>query len=453
MTPASLPAVSASPSTNPPAPRRPGRVWLGWSIAYVAIVLLTATVLAAGQVASEQIAAPAATHAPPPAHAKAPHRAPTHKPPTRTIPRQPTRGQPGTPFGSAFTAVLWPTAEGWGIVFVLGLVIVAISKASIASSQRQQAEAHAAALERQHQVEAFMAAPLSPVSPDQLVLQAGETCYWQEPAQLMELRTHTHYEGGSLGLSVRIARGVYLRPGAFRGAPVSNTAMEVDDTGTVYVTNTRIVFIGGGGAKAVTLKQLAGVEPFTDGVRITAANRKPLALITGNFRLGSVIERATRGAFGASPTVTHSAKIALPGGAGPLILAALRHLDEGKRQGNAILFPARAAVPDYPVMLTYQTTGHTLPDGRILAGMIFAVDPKDAVAFEQEVRTWVTAAMGGQQALDAWKRAAATANPGGAAVDPVSREPNGQFSVILPVNPAQAGLALFGIATPADHPS
>jgi len=204
-------------------------------------------------------------------------------------------------FASAFIAALRPAAVFWGIAYVSGIAIIAISKASKVSSQRRHAVEQAALIERRHQIEAFMTAPLGPVAPDKLILQPGETCYWQEPAQLMELRTHTHYEGGSLGLSVRVARGVYLRPGSFRGAPVSNTAMEIDDTGTVYVTNTRIVFIGGAGAKAVTLKQLAGVEPFTDGVRITPANHKPLALITGNFRLAGVIERAARGAFGAPP--------------------------------------------------------------------------------------------------------------------------------------------------------
>jgi hypothetical protein len=336
------------------------------------------------------------------------------------------------------------------MVFAVGAGIIAVSKGSLAAGKRREAEASAAALNRQHQIEAFMVAPMSPVTPDKLLLQPGEICYWQQPAQLGELLTHTHYVGGSLGLSVRIARGLYLRPGTFRGAPVSTTAMQIDDSGSVYVTNTRIVFIGGRGAKTVTLKQLAGLEPFSDGVRITPSNKKPLAIVTGDYRLGIVIDRTARGAFAASPPVVPQPAIAvagrvtLPGGAGPLLQAALRHLDEGRREGNAIVFPSREAIPDHPVLTLYATTGQVMPDGRILVGLKFATDPKDAPAFELEARAWATAVMGGQQAFDAWRaRVAAVGVP---ADEFVSREQDGQFDVVIPVDPAKAGLSLFGEA-------
>lgn len=418
---------------------RRSATWIFWIGLYVALVLLTTAVVAAVEASDQTTATPPATHSPMVVHAKG-HRA-GHAPKAQLA-----HPRASVTFAGAFVDTLGPAARDWGIAFLLGLLVAAISKASSAANQRSLAAAAAAAQERQHQIDAFMAAPLSPVVPDQLVLQPGETCYWQERAQLMELRTHTHYEGGSLGMSVRIARGVYLRPGAFRGDPVSNTAMEIDDTGTVYVTNTRIVFIGGSGAKNVTLKQIAGVEGFTDGVRIAPANKKPLVFITGNWRLVAVIDRVTSGAIGAQ---TQSAAISLPGGAGPLLLAALQHLDKGKRQGDAIVFPGTASVSGHPVVTLYAPSGRTLPDGRILVGMYFSVDPKDAVAFEQEAHAWVAATMGGQQAVDAW-RAAATAKSHAPAPDFVAREQNGQFSVVIPVDPAKAGLALFG-DMPPDH--
>jgi hypothetical protein len=436
-------AAGSAPSSNASTTvSHRSAAWAYWIGAYVGAVLLTSATIATIEISSQPTTVPATTHSHPSAHTRS-HR----------IAHAPKSLHPQTPtltFGGAFGNTIGPTAQVLAIVFGVLLLIVVISKAASAAKQRSLAEAAAAAQQRQREVEAFIAAPLSPVVPSQLVLQPGEQCYWQEPAQLMELRTHTHFEGGSLGVSVRIARGLYLRPGAFRGAPVSSTGMEVDDSGTAYVTNNRIVFIGERGAKTVTLKQLAGLEPFSDGARITPSNKKPLALITGNFRLGIVIDRITRGALGGTQPRTIHADVSLPSGTGPLLGAALHHLDLGKRQGNSILFPASAPTPDHPVMTLYATTGRTLPDGRILVGMFFSVDPRDTAAFEQEARAWVASAMGGQHALETW-RAAAMANTHAPVPDFVSREPSGQFSVIIPVDPSKAGLAIFGDAPPGQE--
>jgi len=63
-------------------------------------------------------------------------------------------------------------------------------------------------------------------------------------AQLLEEKTKTRYVGGSAGVSFRVAKGVTFRTGGFRGSPIKETYKEVTDTGNIYVTNKRVLFVG-----------------------------------------------------------------------------------------------------------------------------------------------------------------------------------------------------------------
>jgi hypothetical protein len=82
---------------------------------------------------------------------------------------------------------------------------------------------------------------------DALVLNRGEAAYYvvTNAALVEERRGRGHYQGGSTGFSVPIGLGMRYRVGGFRGhyvqAPPTPTAI---DTGTMVITNKRVVFVG-----------------------------------------------------------------------------------------------------------------------------------------------------------------------------------------------------------------
>jgi len=116
-------------------------------------------------------------------------------------------------------------------------------------------------------------------------LQRGEKLIWLfEKVDLIEEHRHTHYEGRSAGLSIRIAKGVYYRTSAFRGHPVQTTAMEVSDRGFLGVTNKHIYFAGSAKSFRVALNHIVRFQSFDDGVGITkdTASAKLIVFRTGD---------------------------------------------------------------------------------------------------------------------------------------------------------------------------
>ena len=58
------------------------------------------------------------------------------------------------------------------------------------------------------------------------------------------------------------------------------------DTGTLHVTNQRVVFIGGNGNRSVPIKDIIGTKGYVDGFEITSCKRaKPMRFSSGNAAL------------------------------------------------------------------------------------------------------------------------------------------------------------------------
>jgi hypothetical protein len=98
----------------------------------------------------------------------------------------------------------------------------------------------------------------------------------------LTLRRERHYEGGSSGLSVRVASGVYVRSGAFRGSAVVSTHAMQDDAGQLAVTDENVYFAGRSVAFRIPLRKIAAVIPYADGFRVLrdAVSAKPEILLT-----------------------------------------------------------------------------------------------------------------------------------------------------------------------------
>ena len=79
---------------------------------------------------------------------------------------------------------------------------------------------------------------------------------------LSEPRAVRTYRGGYAGPSIRVAKGVSLRFGGYRGSSESHDELRSIDQGTLVLTRKRIMFVGAGRTSSVPLEKIIGVEGF-----------------------------------------------------------------------------------------------------------------------------------------------------------------------------------------------
>ena len=93
----------------------------------------------------------------------------------------------------------------------------------------------------------------------------------------LEQVTQREFRGGSLGVSFRVAKGVYIRPGAFRGRSVATSSMRHTDSGVLGITTKHIYFKGSGKSFRVRLEKIVSFDPYRDGLGIMrdTARAKP----------------------------------------------------------------------------------------------------------------------------------------------------------------------------------
>lgn len=85
-------------------------------------------------------------------------------------------------------------------------------------------------------------------------------------------------------MSIRVAKGLYYRVGAFKAQAVDRTERVHVDTGLVAVTDKHIYF--GGPLKSLRLAyaKIVSFQPFSDGIGVIrdASNAKSQLFITGD---------------------------------------------------------------------------------------------------------------------------------------------------------------------------
>lgn len=118
-------------------------------------------------------------------------------------------------------------------------------------------------------------------------LQKDEQIVWVfTDAKYYEQVSRTQYVGGSRGVSVRLAKGLYYRVGAFKGERVQTSETKHIDTGLLAVTQKHIYFYGLATTKIfkVPYTKIVAFQPFEDGIGIQkdAATAKPQSFVTGD---------------------------------------------------------------------------------------------------------------------------------------------------------------------------
>lgn len=116
-------------------------------------------------------------------------------------------------------------------------------------------------------------------------LQKSEKIIWMfKNVKYLEEKTRTQYVGGSSGFSIRIAKGLYYRIGAFKGERVKSSETVHADTGLLGITNKHIYFAGNHKRFRIAYKKIVCFEPFSDGIGVQrdAQTAKPQVFITGD---------------------------------------------------------------------------------------------------------------------------------------------------------------------------
>jgi hypothetical protein len=116
-------------------------------------------------------------------------------------------------------------------------------------------------------------------------LQKNEKLVWIfQGVKYYEQKTRRHYVGGSSGVNIRVAKGVYFRTGNFRAQPVETTETAHADTGILGVTNKHLYFAGAVKSFRIAYPKVVSFEPFSDGIGIQrdAATAKPQRFVTGD---------------------------------------------------------------------------------------------------------------------------------------------------------------------------
>lgn len=91
------------------------------------------------------------------------------------------------------------------------------------------------------------------------------------------IHDRVRYEGGSIGASFRVARGVYFRTSSFKGNPVHYQSNEYIDTGILVVTDKHIYFGSPSQNFRIKYEKIVSFRPYSDGIGIQrdAMNAKP----------------------------------------------------------------------------------------------------------------------------------------------------------------------------------
>ena len=98
---------------------------------------------------------------------------------------------------------------------------------------------------------------------------------------LLEARRITTTTGGYGGPSVRVAKGVYLRGGAFGSESQSHDKLKEIDKGRLTLTNKRLIFTGAKRTSEIGLAKIISIETYSDGIAVEASGRSKTQCFVG----------------------------------------------------------------------------------------------------------------------------------------------------------------------------
>lgn len=105
-----------------------------------------------------------------------------------------------------------------------------------------------------------------PVVQSNVVLANGEVCHYCGPAIFVKTKNVVvGYSSGHAGASIRVAKGMSIRTGGSKAAPIRGDVQERTN-GVLSITNKRVVFSANKGAFDKKITTLSAVTPYSNGI-------------------------------------------------------------------------------------------------------------------------------------------------------------------------------------------
>jgi hypothetical protein len=122
-------------------------------------------------------------------------------------------------------------------------------------------------------------------------LQKNEVCYFLTDIDWLEQRTVTtrvNYSGPSF--RIKITKGISYRVGSITPQRVTEDVWKTIDSGKLYLTNKRVIFIGEKGNKTITINKILDFNVYTNGIEIQKdSGKSPFFSFSENTDMFAVI--------------------------------------------------------------------------------------------------------------------------------------------------------------------
>jgi hypothetical protein len=132
---------------------------------------------------------------------------------------------------------------------------------------------------------------LDPIESD-INLVRGEKLYFKtDDVSWLELRKITkRYNYSGPTARIKIAKGVYYRLGSMSVQPVTSDEWRTIDSGSLYLTNKRLIFMGDKSNKTIRLNRILDIMSYSNGVDIKKdSGRSPFLEFDENVDIFSMI--------------------------------------------------------------------------------------------------------------------------------------------------------------------
>jgi len=124
--------------------------------------------------------------------------------------------------------------------------------------------------------------PLNAAALGSIVPKKGERLVATIPGvTLSEPRSVRETHGGGAGPSFRVAKGVYIRAGGFASRSEFHEEIRSIDSGTLTLTDRRLVFAGQKRTKNINLGKIVSIKPFKDGIAINREGKQKTEYYSG----------------------------------------------------------------------------------------------------------------------------------------------------------------------------
>lgn len=168
------------------------------------------------------------------------------------------------------------------LIIFLGLVAWLMARQGKASAARAK-KLHDEVAEY---VDSVRASKRLPTVKTDVFLKEGELAFLSEPSRLMETRAVRY--GGGRGMRVRVMKGVSI--GGFSGKSESHQEWRTLDSGSITLTNKRLIFNGSKENRVIALDAILSMDSMRDVVSISLENRaKEVSFAVQNSLIWSAV--------------------------------------------------------------------------------------------------------------------------------------------------------------------